>query len=158
MARLYGKDNDIDARIAHLQNGMEQEVHANTKASYLDCFEGTDRKRTLTVCLLWFGNGFIGTAFLTQNIYFLMLAGLPVIHAFDINIAGFGIALLIMPLMWMFGDSFGRRWLYLIGVAGNVVILGIVGGLGYVPSSHKGAIWAIAILLSVLSSSSLSHM
>jgi len=47
------------------------------------------------------GNGLTGTALLTQNIYFLTLGGLPVIHAFDINIAGFGLTLpvLILPLI-----------------------------------------------------------
>jgi len=148
MARLHGKDNNVDARLAHLQIGIDRERESKSKdASYLDCFKGADLKRTLTVCLLWFGNGLIGTAFLTQNIYFLMLAGLPVIHAFDVNIGGFGLALVIMPLVWVFGDKFGRRPLYLIGVAGNVVVLAIVGGLGFVPSSNTAAIWAIAILL-----------
>lgn len=147
LARLYGKDNNIDARLAHLEAGILREMQKDTNASYLDCFKGTDLTRTLTVCLLMFGNGLIGTAFLTQNIYFLTLAGLPVIHAFDINIGGFGLALIIMPLMWYFGDSFGRRPLYLVGVIGNIITLGIVGGLGYMPSTNTGAIWAIAVLL-----------
>jgi len=93
------------------------------------------------------GNGLIGTAFLTQNIYFLALAGLPVIHAFDINIAGFGLALIIMPMMWYFGDKVGRRTLYLVGVMGNIVAMGVIGGLGFAPASDKGATWAIAVLL-----------
>jgi hypothetical protein len=117
------------------------------KASYLDCFRGTDRKRTLTVCLLLFGNGLTGTAFLTQNIYFLTLGGLPVIHAFDVNIGGFCLSLLIMPLMWYFGDKVGRRPLYLGGVVGNIIAMGTVGGLAYAPSSDKRAIWAIAVIL-----------
>jgi hypothetical protein len=147
MVRIYGKNNHIDARLAHLQSGIQHETTLNQKASYLDCFRGTDRRRTLTVCLLMFGNGLAGTAFLTQNIYFLTLGGLPVIHAFDINIGGFGLSLLIMPLMWYFGDKVGRRPLYLGGVVGNIIAMGTVGGLGYAPLSDKGAIWAIAVIL-----------
>jgi hypothetical protein len=94
-----------------------------------------------------FGNGLTGTAFLTQNIYFLTLAGLPVIHCFDINIGGFAIALILMPIVWCFIDRVGRRPLYLIGVGGNVIFLTIIGGLGYAPSADKAAIWTIAVLL-----------
>lgn len=151
LSRLYGKDNSIDARLAHLQAGILRELQkdASTDASYLDCFKGTDLKRTLTVCLLMFGNGLIGTAFLTQNIYFITLAGLPVIHAFDINIAGFGLALIIMPLTWLFGDRIGRRPLYLVGVIGNILGLATVGGLGYA-TSKSGPVWAIAVLMNLL--------
>jgi hypothetical protein len=149
LTRLYGKTNNIDARLAHLQAGILHEVEndESSSVSYLDCFKGTDRKRTLTVCLLQLGNGLIGTAFLTQNIYFLTLTNLPVIHAFDINIAGFGLALIVMPFAYKFGDRVGRRPLYLVGVIGNILGLATVGGLGYAPKSNTGAVWAIAILL-----------
>lgn len=147
MARIYGKDNHIDARLAHLQAGIRQEMDRDQRPTYLDCFRGSDRKRTLTVCLIQLGTGLIGTAFLAQNIYFLTLGGLPVLHAFDINIGGFCLALLIMPLSWYLGDMVGRRPLYLGGVIGNIIVMGVVGGLGYAPVSDKGAIWAIAVLL-----------
>lgn len=146
LARIHGKDNHIDACLAHLKSGIQHEKGQDQKATYLDCFRGTDCKRTLTVCLM-VGNGLIGTALLTQNIYFLTLGGLPVIHAFEINIGGFGLTLLIMPLMWYFGDKVGRRPIYLGGVVGNIITMGVVGGLGYAPLSDKGAIWAIAVLL-----------
>jgi Sugar (and other) transporter len=149
MARIYGKDNHIDARLAHLQSSIQQEMKKDRKATYLDCFKGSDRKRTLTVCLLQLGDSLIGSALLSQNIYFLTLGGLPVIHAFDINIGGFCLALLIMPLTWYFGDKVGRRPLYLGGVLGNIIAMAVIGGLGYAPSSDKGAIWAIAVLLLV---------
>jgi hypothetical protein len=122
-------------------------MRQDQKATYLDCFRGTDRKRTLTVCLLQLGNSLIGSALLTQNIYFLTLGGLPVIHAFDINIGGFCLALVIMPFTWYFGDKVGRRPLYLGGVIGNIIAMGVIGSLGYAPTSDKGAIWAIAVLL-----------
>jgi hypothetical protein len=94
-----------------------------------------------------FGNGLTGTAFLTQNIYFLTLAGLPVIHCFDINIGGFVLALILMPIVWYFIDRVGRRPLYLIGVGGNIIFLATIGGLGYAPVANKGAVWTVAVLL-----------
>lgn len=149
ISRLYGRNSSVDARLAHLQSGIQHELERDDHSSYLDCFKGTDRKRTLTVCLLMFGNGLIGSAFLTQNIYFLILAGLPAIHCFDINLGGFGIALLIIPCSWYFGDKLGRRPLYLVGVVGNAIGMAVVGGLGYAPSSNKVATWTVAVLLYV---------
>lgn len=147
-SRLWSPDT-VNARIAHLQNGIQSELQKakESQTSYADCFRGKDLKRTLTVCLLMFGNGLNGSAFLTQNIYFLSLAGLPAIRCFDINIGGFGLALLVIPCFWVFGDKIGRRTLYLIGVVGNVVGMAVVGGLGYAPDDNRGAIWAVAVLL-----------
>jgi hypothetical protein len=108
----------------HLKSGFQQEINPGQKPSYLDCFRGTDRKGTLTVCLLQLGNSLTGSALLTQNIYFLTQGGLPVIHAFDINIGGFCLALLIMPFSWYFRDKVGRRPLYLGGVIGNIIAMG----------------------------------
>ncbi|RDL39117.1 uncharacterized protein BP5553_03457 [Venustampulla echinocandica] len=150
VAHIYGKTNSVDARVAHLMASIQEELQRDHRSSYIDCFKGTDRKRTLTVCLLMFGNGLIGSAFLTQNIYFLGLAGLPAIHAFDINIGGFALALMIIPASWYFGDKIGRRPLYLVGAAGNAVGMGVVGGLGYAPASNKASIWVLAVLLNLL--------
>ncbi|KAF4621703.1 hypothetical protein G7Y89_g14502 [Cudoniella acicularis] len=150
VVRLYGENNSIDARVAHLQVGIRHELNKDKSETYLDCFKGTDRKRTLTVCLLMLGTNLIGSAFLTQNIYFLGLAGLSAIHGFDINIGGFALALMIIPCCWYFGDKLGRRPLYLVGVAGNTIGMAVVGGLGYAPSSNKTVTWTVGVLLNLL--------
>lgn len=97
--------------------------------------------------ILMFGTGLIGTAFLSLNIYFLVLTGLPVIHCFDINIGGFALALLIMPFSGAISDSIGRRPLYLTGVVGNIIALAIVGGLGYASPSNRASLWTLAVIL-----------
>ncbi|KAG9235450.1 putative maltose permease MAL61 [Amylocarpus encephaloides] len=152
VTRLYGKNNFIDVRVAHLQASINREREKNNSLypTYLDCFKGTDRKRTLTVCLLMLGNGLIGSAFLTQNIYFLGLVGLPAVRSFDINIGGFGLALLIIPLSWLFGDKIGHRPLYLVGAAGNAIGMAVVGGLGYAPEIDRPSVWAIGVILNLL--------
>lgn len=87
---------------------------------------------------------------MTQNIYFLALAGLQVEHAFDVNIGGFALAFLVMPLTWIYMDRVGRRRLYLVGVVGNIITMGVIGGLGFVSISNIGAIWAVAVLMNLL--------
>jgi MFS family permease len=97
--------------------------------------------------LIMFGVGLLGTAFLTLNIYFLVLTGLPVIRCFDINIGGFCLALLIMPFSSLISDKFGRRPVYLVGIMGTVITLAVVGGLGYASPLNKSADWALAVIL-----------
>jgi MFS family permease len=97
--------------------------------------------------IIMFGTGLLGTAFLTLNIYFLVLTGLPVIHCFDINIGGFCLALLIMPFTSVISDRVGRRPMYLSGILGTVIALAVVGGLGYASPLNKAADWALAVIL-----------
>jgi len=105
--------------------------------------------RTATVAMLFLGSsGLIGSAFLAQNIYFLLIAGLPAIHSFDIGIGGFFLACTAIALGWFMTDKIGRRTLWLVGVAGNVVGMIIIGALAY--SSSKGALWGIAVVMNLL--------
>jgi Na+/melibiose symporter-like transporter len=143
--RLYGKEASLDARVAHLNNVLRHEINNEAGVTYLDCFRGTNLRRTLIVALLFWGNGMIGSSFLSQNIYFLIVAGLEPIHCFDIGIGGFALGLLIIPLSSIFSEKIGRRPLYLIGVFGNAVGMAIVGVLGYV--SGSAVTWAVAVLL-----------
>ncbi|KAH8634165.1 hypothetical protein IG631_09565 [Alternaria alternata] len=151
LARLYGSDNHITARLAVLRKQMEQE-HAQNEAhgdaSYLELFQGTDLKRTLTVIWLFLAAGLNGASLLSQNTYFLIIAGLPAVHAFDVGIGGFGLAVIAIVFSWFFMERFGRRCIWLVGVAVNIVVMAIIGGLHY--STSQGSLWAIAILMNVL--------
>lgn len=143
--RLYGDDSNIDARVAHLGNVLKHEINNEAGVSYIDCFRGTNLRRTLIVTLLFWGNGMIGSSFLSQNIYFLITAGLAPIHSFDIGIGGFALALLIIPFSSIFAERIGRRPLYLIGLLVNTAGMIVVGGLGF--STSTGVVWGVAILM-----------
>ena len=148
LARLYGIDNHIAARLAVLRKQMEQEHSQNEAhgdASYLELFQGTDLKRTLTVIWLFLAAGLNGASLLSQNTYFLIIAGLPAVHAFDVGIGGFGLAVIAIVFSWFFMERFGRRCIWLVGVAVNIVVMAIIGGLHY--STSQGSLWAIAILM-----------
>jgi hypothetical protein len=136
MTLIYGKDNDPDARLAYLIKIIREENHSeHERGTYFDCFKGTDLKRTLTVMLL------------SQSIYFLITAGLPAIHSFDVSIGGFGLACIIIVASWFVGEYIHRRTGFLVGLAVNFICMLIVGCLYY--SKAKGALWAIAVVMSV---------
>lgn len=79
LARLHGANNNIDARLALLHKQVEHErahVSQGGSGGYLELIKGTNLKRTLTVFWLFFGAGLNGASLLSQNIYFLIIAGL----------------------------------------------------------------------------------
>lgn len=123
----------------------EASVQGQEKASFIDCFRPPNLKRTLTVCLVMFGTGLLGVAFLNQNTYVLLTLGLAAVHAYDIGVGGFFLACVVIMLSWLFTDGFGRRRLWLIGVGGNVLGMATVGGLAYVKSAS--GLWAIAVVM-----------
>lgn len=146
--RLYNKNN-IEPRLDALQATLDAETLGEKEGSFIECFKGTNLKRTATVSLLFFGSaGLIGASFLSQNIYFLLTVGLEAVHSFDIGIGGFFLACVAIAIGWFFTDVIGRRTLWLIGVAGNAVGMAVIGALSF--DSSRGGLWAIAVLMLVV--------
>lgn len=147
MLRIYGKDNDVEARLANLIKTIREEDAQNKleRGTFFECFKGTNLKRTLTVSFLYATANLGGAAFLSQSIYFLIIVGLPAIHAFDISIGGFGLACIIIVATWLVGDRVRRRTGVLAGLGVNFVIMLIVGCLYY--NSSNASLWTIAVLM-----------
>ncbi|MAD87573.1 MAG: hypothetical protein CL912_31835 [Deltaproteobacteria bacterium] len=141
LARLHGADRDIDARLAHMALGVRLEEEQSLRhgtGTYTDLFRGSSLKRTLTVMWMFIGFGFTGACLLAQGIYFLVIAGLEPIHAYDVSIGGFGIAIFAIVGSWFFMEKSGRRSIFLVGAAGNCIVMFVIGGLYY--TSRKGGI------------------
>ncbi|KAL3427197.1 maltose permease MAL61 [Phlyctema vagabunda] len=152
LSRLYGSKNNIAARLAHLSMVIRLEAETEQgeqgAGNYLDLFKGSNMKRTFTVMWMFIGFGLSGACLLAQSIYFLVIAGLPPIHAYDIAIGGFGIAIFAIVGSWFWMENVGRRSLYLAGAAGNCIVMFVIGGLYY--SKANGALWAVAIIMNLL--------
>lgn len=151
MARLYGADNQVDARVAHMALGIrleeEQALYHGT-GTYIDLFRGNNLKRTLTVIWMFLGFGFAGACLLAQGIYFLIIAGLEPIHSYDVAIGGFGIAVIAIVGSWFFMEKTGKRSIFLVGAAGNCITMFIIGCLYFAHSN--AALWAVAIIMNLL--------
>lgn len=149
MGRIYGKANAPEDRLACLVHDirLERASHENS-GSYRECFSGRHLKRTMTIALLFSLTNVSGAAFLSQNIYFLITAGLEAVHSFDIGIGGFGLALLLIAASGVYLKYISRRNLVLVGLSINVVFMVIIGALYWAPG--QGSLWAIAVLMNVL--------
>jgi MFS family permease len=150
MVLLYGP-NDAEARLAreiHIIRIENESASQSPKMSWMSCFRGSDFKRTITAALLFSLTNLAGAAFLSQNIYFLITAGLEAVHSFDIGIGGFAFAALLIAFSGVYLQRISRRNAILGGLIFNLVLMTIIGALNF--ASGRGSLWAIAILMNVL--------
>ncbi|KAJ5373094.1 hypothetical protein N7517_005100 [Penicillium concentricum] len=131
-------DFDPDETVAMMVHTTALEEKITKGASYLDCFRGTDLRRTEIVCMVWAIQNLSGNSFSNYSTYFLEQAGLSSSNSYAFAMGQYGI-----NMVGVFGSWFlmtlgiGRRTLYLYGLCGLCTMLLIMGFLGLVPKSHK---------------------
>ncbi|KAL6415846.1 MFS sugar transporter [Ilyonectria robusta] len=149
LSKIYGPETAGDRMALLVKTIQEEQVNSEIQSgSYLDCFKGTDLKRTLTILFIYIATNVAGAAFLTQNILILITAGLPAIHVFDIGVGGFGLAIVIILLTWAFAGRFRRHNAFLFGCIINLLTMVVIGGLYYAPG--QSGLWASAVLMNLL--------
>ncbi|KAF7554882.1 hypothetical protein G7Z17_g2604 [Cylindrodendrum hubeiense] len=149
LGKIYGPETSGERLALLVKTIQEEQVNSEINSgSYLDCFKGTDLKRTLTILFIYIATNIAGAAFLTQNILILITAGLPAIHVFDIGIGGFGLAILIILVTWALAGKFRRHNAFLFGCLVNMLLMVVIGGLYYAPG--QSGLWASAILMNLL--------
>ncbi|KAG2162544.1 putative MFS alpha-glucoside transporter [Aureobasidium pullulans] len=153
-------DFDADETIDMMVHTTKLEEKITTGSSYLDCFKGTDLRRTEIVCMVWAIQNLSGNSFSGYSTYFLEQAGLDPGKAMDFAIGQYGINMAgVFGAWFLMSVGIGRRTLYLVGLCGLCTMLLIMGFLGLVPQAHKDSaslatgsmmlIWALCYQLSV---------
>lgn len=145
---------NIDDTIAMMIHTTELEKAAagatsstNKEATYWECFKGTDLRRTEIVCMIWAIQNGTGAAFMGYATYFYEQAGLPTVDAFDMAMALYALAILGVFGSWYFMANFGRRTIYIWGLASLTVVLFLIGFISL--NDSIGASWAIGSMLLV---------
>jgi len=129
---------DADETIAMMVHTTSLEEKITRGASYLDCFRGTDRRRTEIVCMVWAIQNLSGNSFSGYSTYFLEQAGLAPAKAYDFALGQYSINMGgVFGAWFLMSLGLGRRSLYLYGLCGLCSMLFILGFLGLVPHAHK---------------------
>jgi SP family general alpha glucoside:H+ symporter-like MFS transporter len=134
------KDTDFEAdeTIAMMVHTTALEEKFTRGVSYLDCFKGTNLRRTEIVCMVWAIQNLSGNSFSNYSTYFLEQAGLDPSKAFTFAMGQYGINMFgVFGAWFLMSMGFGRRSLYLYGLCGLCSMLFVMGFLGLVPASHK---------------------
>ncbi|PYH90816.1 sugar transporter [Aspergillus ellipticus CBS 707.79] len=153
-------DFDADETISMMVHTTALEKKITTGASYLDCFRGTNLRRTEIVCMVWAIQNLSGNSFSNYSTYFLEQAGLSADNAYAFAMGQYGINMVgVFGAWFLMSVGLGRRTLYLYGLCGLCAMLLVMGFLGLVPEEHKkqGAlatgcmmiIWALFYQLTV---------
>lgn len=131
-------DFDADETIAMMVHTTALEEQITQGATYLDCFKGTDLRRTEIVCMAWAIQNLSGNAFSGYSSYFLQQAGLPASTSYDFALGQYGINMAgVLGAWYLMKLGLGRRTLYLGGLCGLCAMLFVMGFLGLVPASHR---------------------
>ncbi|KAH7413405.1 general substrate transporter [Cadophora sp. MPI-SDFR-AT-0126] len=126
-------------------NELEKEIDAGT--SYLDCFRGIDLRRTEIVCMAFITQPFCGSAMGGTPTYFFLQAGLPTSISFKMSVGGLGLAAVGTIISWKLLHAFGRRTLYLAGLAGLTTILWTVGFISVGAGTSTAGYYAQATMM-----------
>ncbi|KAJ7624653.1 trehalose transport-related protein [Roridomyces roridus] len=144
---LYSKD-DCKRSVANMihTTALEREISSGT--SYVQCFQGIDRRRTeiammVFACQLLSGENLIG-----QGVQFFVQAGMGTIAAYDLNLALNSMFIIGTVASWFLLSRFGRRTIYIGGLTCMSIVLLIIGALGF--HSNEAAKWVSGGLLVAL--------
>lgn len=112
--------------------------------SYLQCFRGTNLRRTEVVCMALAGQVLSGSTFAYSPSYFFLQAGLDSTEVYKLNLGTTGIAFPGCVCSWFLINRFGRRTIYCTGYCILVLVLFLIGVLA-VPAEHNDKVrWAQA--------------
>lgn len=139
-------NEEINQTIAMISHTDKLEKHLQEGTSYLDCFRGTNLRRTEIACMVWISQVFCGVWFGGNVIYFLQQAGFDSEQSFSFGVGTNGLALAGTIAAWFVLPRVGRRALYLSGLAVMLVVLMAVGFMG-IPAPVPALGWASGALM-----------
>ncbi|OHW96210.1 general alpha-glucoside permease [Colletotrichum incanum] len=139
-------DAQLDVNVTTIAHTNEMERLNQEGTSYIDCFRGTNLRRTMIACGVWAGQVLCGIWFGSNVIYFLQQAGFDSDNSFNFGLGTSAMAIVGTFFSWFLLPHVGRRTLYIVGLAVMFSILVTVGGMG-IPSPQASLGWASASLL-----------
>ncbi|KAI0006830.1 putative MFS alpha-glucoside transporter [Xylariaceae sp. FL0662B] len=139
---------DADETIAMMVHTSALEQKITKGGSYLDCFRGTDLRRTEIVCMCWAIQNLSGNSFSNYSTYYLQQAGLDDSTAYSFAMGQYAINCVGVFGSWaLITMGIGRRTLYFYGLAALFVMLMILGFLGLAPDRHAASLATGSIML-----------
>lgn len=150
LSRLHpNKENEVKWALRSIQQVIQHESEIG-ESSFLECFKGTNWRRTRIVL---YGNGLsqmTGATFLNNAPYFMVLAGLSSTETAMIVELGIGLSI-ISSFVTFWGLAYmGRRVLILGGTALAGILFFIMGIAASVPTSSSTSRWCVAITLQMV--------
>lgn len=140
-----------DHRLAMMQHTIELEKKLKVGGTFLDCFKGTNLRRTEIAMISWGGQILPGFIIQGYTTYFFTLAGLPSRDSFNMTLGTFGMAFVGTCASWLLQGRMGRRTIYLAGLIIMLPIMWIVAFLEFAPNAgtNSSIKWAQSSILMI---------
>lgn len=148
LRRLSGPHEDVAARVAQIEATVEHERQqaAAAGASYLECFRGSNRRRTGIILICMYMPQVIGAVLSSNAPYFLNQTGLDsgtVVMLTQVGVSMGAVSAIVNVFSMM---RFNRRPLMFFGVI-LCCIMYLIMGVGAVVPRSNGSLLAIGIAL-----------
>ncbi|CAK7199204.1 hypothetical protein SEUCBS139899_001877 [Sporothrix eucalyptigena] len=156
LATIERTNNLEVAEASHHQHHSSQ--GGGDDATYWDCFRGTELRRTEIACMAFAAQVLAGAPFAYNSTYFFQQVGLATHTTYLLNTGGTLLALAGTLVNWFaLMPRYGRRPIFVGGMAVMTSLLATVGFLGLVPESRAIGLvqasltlaWTLAFQLSV---------
>lgn len=143
-----GYGDDVENTLAHMKETIALEEEVSTSSTYMDCFRGTNLRRTLICAMAYSGQFLCGINLAASYCtYFFELAGLTTTQAFDMSCGLFALGVVGNVLSWPLMTIWGRRAGYIWTCSFTTVLMYVMGFLGLAPNSNNGAMYAKSVML-----------
>lgn len=107
-------------------NNLEEQLSVGT--SYWDCFKGFELRRTEIACMCFAGQILSGICFAYNSSFFYASVGLGTSTTYSLTLGGTALALAATVVNWVaLMPYFGRRTIYVVGMAVMCGILMLIG-------------------------------
>lgn len=138
-------EEEIRGTLAQMVHTIQIEREITAGASYFACFRGTDLRRTEISCFTFMTQMLAGAQFAYGPTYFFLQAGMNVDDAYKVGIGSTALAFLGTVISWFWVTYFGRRTIFLTGIATLTCVLLVIGIISATTTS-QAALWAQASL------------
>ncbi|KAK1727034.1 maltose permease [Colletotrichum acutatum] len=148
LRKFNGPRHNVEESLAIMEATLGKEkALSQGGASYLDCFRGTNLRRTTIVCVVYLTQQFAGAQLVVGYLsYFFTIAGVG--NPIGIAQVCYSIQLLGNICSWFLVERVGRRPLIVWGTVAMTALLLVIGGLG-VPKSNQSALTAMVALMAL---------
>ncbi|KAI4766421.1 sugar transporter [Aureobasidium sp. EXF-3400] len=141
---------EVECGLAYIIYTNEQEQMETEGARLIDCFRGTNLRRTEINCVVWAAQILCGNAILGYSVVFLEAAGFAPVAALNLNIALSACYIIGGIICWFLFPRFGRATIYMSGLTFMFFCLVAIGGLGFSASKHAELAIGILLIVSTL--------
>lgn len=144
------KVTEVEATLAYIRHTTAIEKAETQNASFIECFQGTNLRRTEINCVVWAAQILCGNAILGFSVVFLEAAGFSELQAFDVNISLSACYIIGGIICWLLFPHFGRSTIYMGGMTFMFFCLVAIGGLGFSDGKHVRLAIAVLFVISTL--------